>query len=298
MPSQLNQHGFSVASALDLGVGTKRLRGPDLERPFWGIRALSGSADTIDGLALAYAARMPPHAFYSHTTAAALWGIPLPWTPSAPLHVAVPPGHAVPCGRGVAGHRLGIDAGDVVQLSGLRLTSLARTWCDLGAMLSGEDLVAAGDFLIWRRRVPGLRLTPDDLSAAVGRFPGRRGRPLLERTLPLLSDRADSPPESVLRVRFAVAGLPRPAVNRELFDDTGAFLAMPDLAFLAYKVCFDYEGDHHRTDPRQWEKDISRVPRLEDAGWLHLRGSKADYRDSGELILRLKHRLRRRGWSG
>jgi hypothetical protein len=81
-----------------------------------------------------------------------------------------------------------------------------------------------------------------------------------------------------------------------LYDDRGRFLAMPDLSYAAFALTFDYEGDHHRTDSIQWEKDISRVPRLEDANWHHTRISKSDLRDSTEFLSRTRRLLRDRGW--
>ena len=300
LPRELQTGAFSVDRALALGLGAKRLRGKDLEQPFWGVRTVRGPAPvpTAHDLACVYAARMPTQSFFSHVTAARLWGIPIPirlqLSPS--LDVGVPQAHFVPTGRGVRGHRLRIAPEDVVRLGGLRVTSLARTWCDLAALLDEEDLVAAGDFLLWRKRPRSLRLGRDDLAHALSRFHGRRGRPRLDATLPFLSDRSDSPPESAFRVRFAHAGFPPPAVNRDAFDDAGRFLGMPDLSFPEYRVAFDYEGDHHRTDPVQWAKDLKRAPRFENADWAYLLGGSADYADPGELLANVARRLRAHGF--
>ena len=32
-----------------------------------------------------------------------------------------------------------------------------------------------------------------------------------------------------------------------------------------------YEGDHHRTDPQQWRRDIERDRRMQAEGWIVLR---------------------------
>ena len=300
LPPDLGGGPFSVGRALTLGVGMSRLRGADLERPYWGVRVPTGSIRSFPDQVYAYAERMSPAAFFSHITAARLWGIPLPsaFQHRSGLDVAVAPGFTVPVGAGVRGHRLQIDERDLLQFGRLCITSRARTWCDLGMLLSEEDLVAAGDFLLWRRRADHLRLTRLDLADALGRWKGRRGRPNLERCLPTLNDRADSPPESRMRVRFALAGLPTPEVNCEICTDAGVFVAMTDLGWRKYRVAFDYEGDGHRTDRVQWGKDLKRAPRIENANWSYVRAGAPDLQNSREIIEILKSRLRRGGWRG
>lgn len=300
LPADLGPGAFSVQRALASGIGRERLRGRDLEHPFWGVRSPPDSTHTVLGRASAYATRMPEASFFSHVTAAGMWGIPLPMPLQADrlLDVSVPDGHFVPSGKGVRGHRIAIDPSDVTTLDGLRLTSLARTWCDLASVLSDEDLVAAGDFLLWRRRPASIRLSRDELEAALARFHGRRHRSLLVSALPALTDRADSRPESIIRVRFTRAGLPAPEVNGEIYDDSGKFVAMTDLTFRRYRVGFDYDGEVHWRDAVQWGKDLKRAPRIEDAGWAYVRGGAPDLANSAELIEIVASRLRARGWGG
>ena len=250
---QLAEKPFPVRDALMAGVQPTRLRSTDLARPFWGVRTTLDAAATRVGKALAYLSRAAPGHFISHASAAIIWDISLPWRLQADsrLHVSVRTEQRAPHGRVVVGHRLQLSDGDVVVHQGIRVTSLARTWCDLATMLGVEDLVAAGDNTLWRRRPNFARLLYSDLIDAAARYNGRRGRPAIVASLPLLTDRADSPPESVIRVRMIRAGLPGPQVNLELYDYRGRFLAMPDLSYRSYALAFDYEGGHHRTDTVQ-----------------------------------------------
>jgi hypothetical protein len=87
-------------------------------------------------------------------------------------------------------------------------------------------------------------------------------------------------------------------VNVGITTAAGHLLAQPDLQFRDFRMAYDYEGDHHRTDPRQWRKDLARVPRLQDAGWHHTRISAADLADSAELLARTRRLLQQRGWHG
>ncbi|MET4782082.1 hypothetical protein [Glaciihabitans sp. UYNi722] len=205
-----------------------------------------------------------------------------------------PPARAVRA-AGIRGHKQQVEEIDIAMFTGFAVSSPPRLFCELAGLLSLEELICAGDYLLWWRQP---KASPEDLRAAVGRYAGRLGRAELEDALPELSDRSDSPPESKIRFRFGRAGLPDLAVNQEIYSSSGVFLAMPDLAFIRYKMVLDYEGDHHRSDKRQWRKDLKRVPRLEDAGWHSTRISADDIWDSTELIDRLKRLLRARGWSG
>lgn len=299
LPPEIANRPFPVRDAVTREVRPSRLRSGDLERPFWGVRTPVGESATVEGRARGYLSRAASDHFISHVSAAMLWGIPLPLRLSNDprLHVSVTADRRAPRSEGLVGHRLQVRPRELTTRGGIRLTTQARTWCDLAALLSEEELVSAGDYLLWWRRPEGLRLGRDELDAAVRDFSGQRGRPRLRSSLPLLSDRSDSPPESVIRVRMLRAGLPAPEVNPPLYDGNGRFLAMPDLAFARYRMAIDYEGDHHRTEAAQWEKDIARVPRLQDAGWHHTRVSKKDLRNSTELLIRLERLLRGRGWN-
>jgi hypothetical protein len=295
LPASLDLRPFSISDARRLGIGEGRLRGPDLARPFWGVRAGIESVDPVD-LCLAYLARAHPAAFFSHVTAARLWGIRLPFRllGDETLDVAVPWPKRAQQARGIRGHKLRVHGGDVTTRFGLPVTSPTRTWCDIAPLLNDEELLAAGDTLLWHRAPLA---QPDQITRAVTRH--RAGATAaLRRTLPELSSRSDSSPESAFRHRFAMAGLPRPQVNLQLFDATGARVAMPDLSFPEYRESFDYEGDHHRTDAATWQSDIQRVRRLAAIGYHHTRAAAADLADSREILAQMAAALRAKGWKG
>ena len=297
LPPGLDPRGFSVGSAIDADVRPGRLRSRDLNAPFWGVRAVSEQRSVAD-LAYAYASRMPDDWFFSHETAAALWGIPLPpaLDRTRVLSVSSPSGRAFPSGAGVRGHRLAIRPEELVEQNGLRLTSRERTWCDLGSMLRPEHLVAAGDFLLWRRHPALLRSSPRQLRACLDMSSIRRGRPNALYCLPLLTDRSDSPPESILRVRYVRAGFRGIVPNPLVHDPSGQVVVMPDLGFLKFRVGIDYEGDIHRVDNRTWAKDLRRASLFEDAGWLYIRAGSVDLSDSRPLLALTMRRLLSRGY--
>ncbi|TFB88527.1 hypothetical protein [Cryobacterium luteum] len=68
------------------------------------------------------------------------------------LHVGVPAPQRALRSAGTVGHKLQLNHGDLLHRDGLRITAVARTWCDLVTVLDLEDLVAAGDYIIHTRR--------------------------------------------------------------------------------------------------------------------------------------------------
>ncbi|HQJ35596.1 MAG TPA: hypothetical protein PL156_10590, partial [Rhodoglobus sp.] len=103
--------------------------------------------------------------------------------------------------------------------SGVAVTSPARTWCDLAAVLDLGDLVAVGDYLV-SRRLP--LVTIAEIRGRLALMGSGRGIRMARRAVDLVRDASESRPESRLRVILAVAGLPEPTINHKIVDtETG-----------------------------------------------------------------------------
>src|SRR5690606_26014991 len=130
--------------------------------------------------------------------------------------------------------------------------------------LSERELVRLGDAIVrvprdeHGRPRPEHRLaTLDDLRAAldVGRRPGAvRLRAALAR----IRVGAMSPLETDMRLDAVDAGLPEPELDAEVRSVQGRLLGIADGRYRAYRVLIEVEGDHHRTDRRQWARDIEK----------------------------------------
>jgi hypothetical protein len=299
---------FAEADARRHGATRRRLSASDLVTPYRGSRLAAEAEPTIANLASAYARRMPPTQFFSHSTAALLNGVPLPLRLERDprLHVSVFAGAAQPRVRGVIGHQLDAGRTGVLVVGGIAMTDAVTTWCQLGLQLGLEDLVAAGDFLITDHALTGGRrpaTTLPLLAGAVTAHRGSRGAGRLRAALPLLRPGALSRRESLLRLCMMGAGLPEPRLNFTIRDPRlGGEPATVDLAYPEYRVAIEYEGDHHRT-ARQFRRDIRRYERVQDIGWFVVRVSADDVPDadptaSRETTDRIAARLRERGWRG
>jgi hypothetical protein len=299
LPDDLPRSGFLLPDARRAGVPRHRLYARDLAIPHRGVRSSAGTDLTYASRCRLLALALPEHTFFSGVTAAVLHGMPVParYSPErgAALEVSVAsPARAVRR-YGVHGRRLQIGDTDVAARPGMRLTVPARTWCDLAPLLTLAELVAAGDYLIFHERTI---VTRAELAAAAQRHPGRRWRGKLQRALELLSDRAESPRESILRVIVVTHGFPTPLANANISDERGRFVARVDLLFEDYREIFEYQGDHHRTDIRQWRRDISRKAELESLGYHITDVAADDLVNVNQLLRRLERNLQRRGWTG
>lgn len=317
LPEELGST-FSVALARRHGIGHGRLRGSDLRAPFPGVRTRREALDpaTITdpyerqrllrlSRAADYAPRMHSGHFFSHQTAAAIWGAPLPLVldergdpagaAGPALHVCALGPVALPRMAGVEGHRSLRRMTEVCDHRGFRVASPAATWVSLAAELGTVDLLAAGDYFC-REWKPGVG------RPAVGRRPlatieqlkeamnaGRRqGIAKLRTAIELIRVDSWSPRESRLRWLIITSGLPEPQLNQDVFDDRGRFLGCVDLVYPAQKVAVEYHGLQHSA---QWSRDVERAAALRAAGWTVIEVTAALLRDETTLLRRIRSAL-------
>lgn len=287
LPDHLLAAPFLLSHGRASGLTMGRMRGGDLRRPYSGVRVPQPNAAplNLEQLAHAQQLRMPAEWFFCHATAARLWGVPLPFgqEQSLLLHVASPaPSRAPRCG-GVLGHKLQIDAGDIHIRAGLRVSGPERTWLDLGSVLSLPDLVAAGDFLIQRRR-PATSVAA--LTQTLSRYRGRRGVPNLRVALDLLDPNSESRRETHLRVIAVTGGIDGIVANLQI-TTSGGHRYRADLAIPRVRMILEYQSAYH-FDPVQARKDMTRRSRLEADGWFVMYINVDDLRDPAELLRRIR----------
>ncbi len=291
LPVEVKDRAFTTARGADVGLSENRLRGPDLNAPFHGIRIPRSVDPNLLVLCSGYQLTMHPLGRFCGPTAALLMGVPLPRRRESllPLHVAVPRGTRAPKGQAIRGHEFDREPHQTVELHGLRLSPPERVWCELATMLGIDDLVAAGDSLINRRRPFTTAL---DLEMITHEFAGRRGVVAMRAAYPLLCDSSDSRQETRLRLILVRAGLPQLTANPTIVT-SGGFTYRGDLVFMAEKVIVEYQGDYHRT-PEQFAADMTRASRLEADGWRVILVGARDLDDPVELVSRIRRVLAQR----
>ncbi|MFC3503131.1 hypothetical protein ACFOOK_19425 [Micromonospora krabiensis] len=108
----------------------------------------------------------------------------------------------------------------------------------------------------------------DGLAAIADAYGGRPGGRRARWVFDLADPGAQSPPESHLRVRLVLAGLPRPVAQHPV-RLPGGLVLHPDLAWPNYRVAVEYDGQRH-ADPERLHLDRKRLNHLVAAGWLML----------------------------
>jgi uncharacterized protein DUF559 len=158
-----------------------------------------------------------------------------------------------------------LDDDEIAHVARLPVTTPARTAYDLGRQLPRGEAVARLDAL--------MRATPfsvEDVLLLAKRYPAARGLRRLRVALPLVDGGAASPKESWLRLLIVDAGLPTPTTQIPVHEHWH-LVGVLDMGWEKYKVAVEYDGDHHRTNRRQYVKDQRRLRKLKALGWIIIR---------------------------
>jgi len=231
--------------------------------------------------------RLPPGTVLSGPSAAFLHGVEHAARYGDPVHVTVP--RRIGVRRGIRVHVATLGEGDV-RTNGLPMTTPGRTAWDLAVWLDIPNAVAAIDTLLHKSLT-----TPDELATRLKNHAHDRGGRKAHHAISLADGRAQSPPESRLRVGLVLAGLPPPVPQHPIRLPSGLTLH-PDLAWPEYKVAVEYDGHWHGA-PAHLSLDRRRLNELQAAGWLVLHvTSDRLYRDFPALARQIKDALTSRGW--
>ncbi|MEV7662951.1 DUF559 domain-containing protein [Paenarthrobacter sp. NPDC089316] len=242
-----------------------------------------------------------PGAWISHVTAAKLHNFSLPpWlSDSNELHLSKPRSLPAVRRKGVIGHTVVVENGEVELIRGLWISTRPRTWLDLARVLPLNELVCIGDELI---RIPRPEFEQRDapfttleaLRTLVERHKNLQGVVRAREALELMRVGADSAPESMLRLAMLDAGLPEPElqVSLRLSDP---FSPSADLGYRKRRVAIQYDGGHH-LEEAQYFSDQRRDKAFRAAGWTVLVFGKDDLADGFANATQQIKKALRNGW--
>jgi hypothetical protein len=228
-----------------------------------------------------------PRVPVSHGAAAALLGLSLI---DPPRRVCA----TFPRGRrgeiaGVHRHRGRLFPGQAILLGRILLLSAARTVVDLGCELGVDEAIVAADSALRA----GLA-TREDLAAAVelcARWPGVAAA---AQAIRLADPDAESPLESLSRLRIVQTGLPTPEPQITIFDLDGHFCGRVDFYWEEFGVVGEADGmGKYDGAPDSLTTEKTRQGWVEDTGLITVRWGWADLDPFDEVATRLRNAFAR-----
>ena len=280
MSSQLLPGVFVGSHAIAAGLLTRRqLRERSYRRLVHGVYADPGLPVDHRLTCLGVALLLPPGTAIAGHSAAAWHGAPFA-AAHDPVTVVRAPSVLWKGPRGVRVHQEELPVTDVQRHDDVPVTTALRTAWDVASWEPLGTAVAALDAMV---RCGSVRT--GDLAALATTAVGRKGVVRFRRAVSLIDPRAESAPESRVRVALAMAGL-TPVPQFEVRSG-GSFVARVDLGFPEAKLAVEYEGAYH-FDGTQIVRDDVRIARLEAAGWRVIRLGAADLRDLDAVVARVR----------
>jgi very-short-patch-repair endonuclease len=256
------------------------LRSSAWRRLYRGVYADARLPDSV-GLRIRGASLLaPPESVFTGRTAAYLHGATELTSVRAPVELTVPVGTSFGPVTGLRIRHADLHSADVTTVARRRCTTELATALSIAAHEAAPSSVPALDVLLRRGLVNGRELE-SAADALVGRG-SRRTR----QAVGLADLRAESQPESTLRVVLALAGI-ETVPQFTVRDERMGFVARVDLALPELKVAIEYDGAWHGDAP-QLTKDRRRMNALTAAGWKVLFVTAADMRDPVALVAKVR----------
>ncbi|MBC9936411.1 MULTISPECIES: endonuclease domain-containing protein [unclassified Leucobacter] len=214
----------------------------------------------------------------SHTSALLMYGCPI--RVGSELHVTAQPHQGQNRSRGVRGHRH-LTQTSVTQLQGIPVVFAKTALTHSARMLSLRELVVAIDHLV---RPPGYArsqpapVTIEDLLHSAEKYHGH-GSKTFRLALGLARLGAESRMESLTRLVLHAFGLEGYFELQVDLEDADGWFGRFDLVDHQRSVIVEFDGDQHRTDKTQYEKDLLRLDRARAAGYTVIRLRSGDVLD-------------------
>ena len=288
LPPELIGRPFTARTAASFNLSNDVLLGSRFRRIHHGVYCASQTEVTPWVLISAACLLLPADAALSHTTALQWSGVDL--GPSLPLHFSTNSPAQTRLDGVVLHRRRGRIPPSVIR--GVPTLGPDRTFVDCATIFGVIDLIRAGDRLV------GLGLTTPEALCEYAMVRHLDGVIRARRAVAYIRSRVDSIKETDVRLLIRIGRLPEPAVNVEIFDEDGLFLACGDLVYRSHRIIIEYDGWHHERDARQRQRDHLRRERLEAAGWRVIVITVEDLRNPAGIVRRVHTALKLAGYSG
>ena len=256
-----------------------------------------GAADQHRQLIEATVRQASSDAVVSHMSAAVLHDLPSWCGPTSRVHLTRDRPGGGRIRRYVHLHAAPLSAGEITEVDGVAVTSLARTVCDLARTLERRPAVSIGDAALARG------LVRDELEQIAQGCLGWPGMNQARRVIAFLDGRSESPGESFSRVVFDEERVPVPDLQHLVLGPVGRTVGRSDFAWKQLRTLGEFDGRvkyGRLLKPGQGIGDVlfeekRREDALRDLGWEVVRWLWEDLRDPRRLLERLERAFARGG---
>lgn len=279
LPSEINRRGFASKELDTFGLHRGRIAALDIKKSPVNLIYLSTDEENSEIDVARALMKSFPDMWLSHTTAARLQGLFIPerLRKDHRLHVTVPFGASPVRRRGVAGYR-SRNQDRLTFVDGVRISSHVRSVLEISSLLTVQELVILGDQLV---RIPrpgfenrtGAHISLDDWGALTmsAKLPKKEN---LLRSLAHVRVGADSPPETLLRLRLVESGYPEPELQIPAIPEN-KYSPTADMGYQKFRIALHYDGAVHYS-ASSFAKDQNRDHAFDSRGWKNIRCSAAD----------------------
>lgn len=261
----------AVARAVDCGQWVRVLRGVYTDGEV-DLRVRAAAADRV----------LPATAVVSGRSALWLCGAEHVQDGRADLEVLVPRGVVLPRRTGLSAREGLVEPRDLGAVGGLPCLRASRAALDVAR----RELLPAAVGVLDATLHAGLAV-PGQLVEELDRAFGLRGVQTARTAVALADGRAESPPESCVRIALVQGGL-EPVPQHVVLDATGRFVARVDLALVHERIALEYDGRASHGTAEAFVRDRQRQNDLVALGWRVLRFTAEDLRDPYGVVLRVR----------
>ena len=238
---RLGRDRRALSRSASNGEARRIARGAYLSEDIW--RTATKAERYLSRVAAVALTRRSP-AVVSHWAAAAMHGLPRIGEWPTEVHFIVPPTASTGVKNGIVRHGLSLLDDDVVDIAGIRVTSLTRTILDLASTSTFLEAVVLADAVLlvdrFGRRPP--LATREQLEEAWNRAQPLKAHARTKAVLDFAETRAESPIESASRVTMRAIGVPRPLLQVAHYDERG-FIGDTDFAWPEFGAVGEADGD-------------------------------------------------------
>jgi hypothetical protein len=246
-----------------------------------------------------------PSLVVSHVSAAAMHGLPVSINALSRVHLTRPGRSGAVRGSSRILHVASVDPLDIVEIGGVRTTSVARTLVDVARTESFEVAVTVADAALHAASTPGTTSTAPLLIGHVVELleaiRGRVGATAARRSLDFADGRSESPGETRLRIAIAAIGLHAPHLQCKVHDPFDKFLGRTDFGFLTHGLLVEFDGmvkyskllREGQSVAEAVIEERNREKRLQELGWHVLRVIWSELFDLKELERRIRSMMDR-----